>query len=309
MFEEYYHLIGTPIIYLLLVEPGYYKFGITRDIYRRLHTHKRVLKFISVVRIFTCVSKNSSLRIEQKFKKFAASVGILVKKYNQTEIIATDEPQKYVDWFLLEVKSETESLGLLALVDDIKFDGLPRLRLPKTLMPRSPPPVARVASRFNKKLEIHRLVQNNVVETSVVPYNKINQPAQNFKCIKCGKVFKLEKYFNQHNRRKTPCGIVEVNNNSPNKCIYCNRTYSNKYTLARHHKFCTIKNNRIKVLPDANRVEEKLRIIEEERKKEREERERREKEREETQKRFAELQASFEARVAYIECLLALNEL
>lgn len=124
----------------------------------------------------------------------------------------------------------------------------------------------------------------------------------NFKCIKCGSVFKAQKYLDQHNRRKTPCGVVEGNNNNPNRCIYCNRTYSNKYNLAKHHKICNIKNGGVETLPDVNRVEEKLRIIEEEREKEREEQRKKE---EETQKRFAELQSIFAAKLAELEEKLA----
>ena len=66
----------------------------------------------------------------------------------------------------------------------------------------------------------------------------------------------------------------------------------------------------IEELPDVNRVEEKLRILEEEQKKKDEEFAlEHEKEREEMQKQIAALQAAFAAKVADLECLIALNEL
>ncbi len=59
------------------------------------------------MRVFICPTKESSFNIEQKFKKYAKSIGILVKKYDQTEIINTDNPQEYIGWFENEVKKST----------------------------------------------------------------------------------------------------------------------------------------------------------------------------------------------------------
>lgn len=99
-------LRNADVIYFIMIENGYYKFGITGKLYQRMKTHRRVLKFTSIIKIFVCKSRNSAFRIEQKFKKYAKTIGILVKRYSQTEIIHTFEPQKYVDWFANEVMME-----------------------------------------------------------------------------------------------------------------------------------------------------------------------------------------------------------
>ncbi len=125
----------------------------------------------------------------------------------------------------------------------------------------------------------------------------------NLKCLKCGKVFKMEHHLKQHLLRKIPCIIDEkevVNN--PLRCTYCKRVYSNKQNLTKHSHKCKMKNGGIQKLPEDDQIKERLRIMEEEREKEREERER---EREETQKRFAELHAAFAAKLAELEEKLA----
>lgn len=280
MFEEYYRLVGTNVIYFLLVEPGVYKFGITYDIYVRLQTHKRKLNFIEVVRVFPCVSRNSSFRVEQKFKKYAAEIGILIRKYNQTEIIVTDEPQKYVDWFDREVKIDGENLGMLAIVDDIDTSAkLPKLRLPgynknieKFIMK-----MGKFRPKINKKL----VVKNNtavlkIEDVKFQPKVIMRQVLKKdvFTCDKCGKKFKLEHHLKQHNARKTPC-IKPQNIIGKFKCIYCNRDYSRQPNLTKHQKLCKMKHGGVEKIPDPNvRLEEQIRILKEEREKEKEEQKR-----------------------------------
>jgi uncharacterized C2H2 Zn-finger protein len=65
------------------------------------------------------------------------------------------------------------------------------------------------------------------------------------KCYNCGKVFRNEAEYNRHKNRKTPCSIRDIKQGelmNPNRCIYCNKIYSKKENLTRHHKTCKIKN-------------------------------------------------------------------
>ena len=112
-----------------------------------------------------------------------------------------------------------------------------------------------------------------------------------FRCEKCNKEFKLEKHMRQHISRKTPCVIGPNETVGDHKCKYCNRAYSSKYTLARHMSSCSTKKE-----DDPHiKMEEKMRVLEEERLREREE----------TQKKLLELQAAFTAKIIELEAKLA----
>lgn len=100
------------------------------------------------------------------------------------------------------------------------------------------------------------------------------EKAKEYKCDKCGRNFRLEHHLHQHNRRKTPCIIVEVPvavKDNPNRCIYCNKVYSRKPNLVKHQKNCELKNGGVERLPDKIKLEETIRIMSEERAKEKEE--------------------------------------
>lgn len=284
MFEEYYKLVGLNVIYLLQVEPGFYKFGITGNIYKRLQTHRRTLKFADIIGVFQCPSKQSSFRIEQKFKRFARNEGILVNRYGKTEIICAQEPQKYTEWFLNEIREETRSLGLLAIVDDVDFaPRIPKLRLRFDLRalnftqteintPINAPKIRRFARR-----------QDAIVKATKIP--------KNHNCERCGAFFKMRKHLDQHKRRTTPCGIIEDKGGN-NRCVYCNKTYSNKYNLAQHSKICNMKGYRsVKAKDIATQLVEQMKIMREKEEEWRKEKEKRDREIAEIKAKLDELLA------------------
>jgi predicted GIY-YIG superfamily endonuclease len=280
MFDEYAHMNGVNILYILLIEPGYYKFGITKRICDRLNTHKKVLKFVEIVKIFQCSSRVSSFRVEQKFKKYAKSIGILVKKYEQTEIFNTLEVETYVNWIEDAIKLE-DNIGQLVIVSpEIK---LPRLRLPKYNNIFS---ISGIRSSAVKIVAagITAIQKPPVYKPKVIRAKIVKMAEKNsFKCEKCGKEFGLEKHLRQHKSRKTPCIIkaepVNVEDNL-HKCMYCNHSYSSKYTLSRHVKTCKMKNGGIANIPDPNvRLAEQVRILVEEREKEKKEQKKKDEER------------------------------
>lgn len=111
-------------------------------------------------------------------------------------------------------------------------------------------------------------------------------------CEKCGKNFKTEQALTRHKNRKNPCVVViaipHVQNNI-NLCLYCNKIYSRKPNLVKHQKTCKVKNGNVEHLPQAAKLEEKIRIIEEELVKEKKEHVRREEERLKDKEQLAEL--------------------
>jgi len=52
-------------------------------------------------------------------------------------------------------------------------------------------------------------------------------------CPKCHRKFQQKSHLENHINRKNPCTVEE---NQKNKCQYCNKSYSRKYTLDRHIK-------------------------------------------------------------------------
>lgn len=97
------------------------------------------------------------------------------------------------------------------------------------------------------------------------------------KCYNCGKTFRNEAEYNRHKNRKTPCLIRDIKQEdlmNPNRCIYCNKIYSKKEHLTRHHKTCKIKNGGMNMLFDKVKYEETIRIMQEEHAREREKNER-----------------------------------
>lgn len=291
MFEEYQKLFKRYVIYLLLVEPGFYKFGVTGRLIDRLRTHKRHLKFAQIVSIFICPSRESSFRVEQKFKRYAREKGILVNKYNKTEIINTDEPQKYVEWFAREVYMETNMIGPSITIDRIQF-GLNSSHLKLSplwannnahnvklhvrdresdlavIKVSSSPDGEKIRSPKKYVLKHHSISKKTNNKSNTI---NGNSSESNRKCGTCGKIFRTPAEYIRHAKRITPCGILattETTINNPNRCQYCNRTYSKKENLTRHLTLCKIKkhaahHNRAVAQDKIYREIEELRILRE----------------------------------------------
>jgi hypothetical protein len=86
-----------------MVEPKYYKFGITDDLPKRLYDHKRSLQYQQVIKLFECSTRRIAQDTETKFANFAYTAGFLVRKYEQTEIICVDDITPIIEWFEKEI--------------------------------------------------------------------------------------------------------------------------------------------------------------------------------------------------------------
>ncbi len=86
------------------------------------------------------------------------------------------------------------------------------------------------------------------------------------KCFGCGKTFHTPTDLQRHKDRKTPCLIREVTEDqlkNPNRCIFCNKIFTTKGNLTKHHKGCKIKNGGMNILDEKVRHEQEIRILKE----------------------------------------------
>lgn len=101
------------------------------------------------------------------------------------------------------------------------------------------------------KEEVDIIIQEYTSEKSVVTApesEKCEKTCQkSFICNKCEKMFTTAYGLRKHKNKKTPCipnevPVININSNE-NKCTYCERYYSNNYSLKRHTGTCPMKNN------------------------------------------------------------------
>ncbi|SIP86148.1 Zinc finger C2H2-type [Pacmanvirus A23] len=112
-----------------------------------------------------------------------------------------------------------------------------------------------------------------------------------FKCYNCGKSFADNKDLNRHKNRKTPCLIREVEPeqiNNPNRCIFCNKIFTNIGNRNKHLKICKVKNGGMDILVDKVKYDQEIRILKERMEQKDKEMEQKDKEKEEQIKKLME---------------------
>lgn len=211
------------------------KFGITTDAMTRLRTHFRKLGVICVIAIIDCKYDSVMRFVETEFKRYAKSIGVMVTKFDNTEILITNEINVYVDRVRKMIDAELlkpQPANVLVKIPAVKAPTV------KTL-----------------------------VITPKVSTGYENNVNVDIDCKKCGAKFKHAHHLIQHQKRKTPCILLNVSpavKDDPNHCIYCNKVYSTKFNLTKHQKKCKIKVDGVKHLPVNIQFEELLRIQSEE---------------------------------------------
>ena len=71
----------------------------------------------------------------------------------------------------------------------------------------------------------------------------------NYTCKTCNKNFKQKTDYTRHLNRKYPCKSpvtyskngIHIPKMEYSECEYCNKTYSTKYNLNKHHNICKSK--------------------------------------------------------------------
>ena len=187
--KEFDHLGGIPCLYMLLVEPTFYKFGITCQIYDRLRAHLHNIKFIEVINVYKCPNKVIMSSTELSLKRFAKTQGNLVNKYGLTEIIQTDNIAMYIDYVteMIAVKIRERAgmnpavIDVVKIVDKVEVDNKKCYECGKVF--RTP---ANLADHKNRKIPC--IIQN-------VDPQHIQNPNR---CIYCNKIFSKKANLVKH---------------------------------------------------------------------------------------------------------------
>lgn len=217
----------TSCFYIIEVEPGYYKIGISTRCEERLRRHFRKLGFIGIVRIFDCVYDSVMLKTETLLKRLTKESGDRITKYGETEILCGDI-DKHVAW----VENNIKKLLLLPQPENQRC----KVNLPPVKMPI--------------------VIDNHVKEVNIIDNT----------CHLCNKTFGRLIDLQRHENRKTPCLILVLTPEqaiNPNRCTFCNKTFTNKGHLTRHHTTCKIKNIGTKIVVNKVNYEQELRILKE----------------------------------------------
>ncbi len=233
-------LINKPCLYMLEVEPGIYKYGISEHIRNRLRKHYRDMKFLRIVNIYNCEFNSIMRKVEAKLGHFAKNNGEKVKKYDKTEIISTQNIEQYLDFIPKSINT------MIKLPQPENRQKLKQLIVP-SIKRKS------ILKNANKK---------------TINVNVHDQNVDHKKCDSCEKVFRTPIELQRHKNRKTPCLIKEISEDqklNPNRCIFCNKIFSKKSNLIKHHKGCKIKNIDVKIIDENIEYEQEIRILKEQR--------------------------------------------
>ena len=98
--------------------------------------------------------------------------------------------------------------------------------------------------------------------------NKRTPCTKKFVCTKCDKQFPTSSKLQAHKNRKNPCVPNEIpvikGDNEENRCQFCNKTYSNAYSLKRHqNESCDTNKNMQVLLKKIEEQEEKIALLKE----------------------------------------------
>lgn len=94
---------GKSIFYIISKEPGFYKFGITTSLRDRMKKHYYDFQFTRIDVIIDCKYDSVMRSVETEFKRAAATNGILITKYDKTEIIRVNDITPYIAWVHLRI--------------------------------------------------------------------------------------------------------------------------------------------------------------------------------------------------------------
>jgi uncharacterized Zn-finger protein len=84
-----------------------------------------------------------------------------------------------------------------------------------------------------------------------------------FVCEKCNRIFKLKHHLKAHLKKKNSCDKVCMNQFATNICEYCDKGFSNSFTLKRHiNLYCKVKGEKDKNYQTMEQLKDKMKLLE-----------------------------------------------
>lgn len=93
------------LFYIISAEPGYYKFGITTNLRKRMMSHYRDFQFTKIDALVDCKCDAVMRQVETEFKREAAKAQMLVTRYEKTEVIKVPAIETLVEWVVGRVNA------------------------------------------------------------------------------------------------------------------------------------------------------------------------------------------------------------
>ena len=87
------------IVYLIYIKDTIYKFGITKNIIKRIANHNRLLKHKYIVKLWDCLNGTISKNVEDDIKQYLKANNLNCSYEGQTEIINTNNIEKIIKIF------------------------------------------------------------------------------------------------------------------------------------------------------------------------------------------------------------------
>lgn len=85
------------VVYLIeLPETNEYKYGMTCDVEKRLKSHAKTFKYTGVIKIWDCLNKTVSSKVEDNIKSYMIYHKINIKRGTMTELFKTDDITKVI---------------------------------------------------------------------------------------------------------------------------------------------------------------------------------------------------------------------
>lgn len=201
-----------------------YKFGITSNISSRMKTHMKNLQFTEVITVVGFNTAETVVELEKHIKKMAESKSERVNIMGNTELIETLNISEYIDTIVNYQRT-------VDIIDDSKQNEIEKIvEMPE--YPRAEEWINRTLHEWGNRMLYGKLGINSIIK------NNNNDKT----CTDCGKEFTYRKDLVRHRNKKKPCFRDESflkNINNPNRCIFCNRIFSNTGNKNKHLKTCS----------------------------------------------------------------------
>jgi phage anti-repressor protein/predicted GIY-YIG superfamily endonuclease len=211
------------VLYLIYVKDNLYKFGVTRDIQRRLNEHERYLEYKHIVKIWDCKNNSISKKAEQRIKDYSKMNKINDKYKGFTELIKSSDIfniVKVIDVFVSEEIEEYEKQFINKELEQ-------KMKLAEN-MAKITQNMLEFAKHSNNQ-ENNTIMMNNLIKSFGISENDMNCDPPKPKLIDHETIAKIKEIEDENPKCEKCCqyktlgefGVNEQTNEYYSHCITC----------------------------------------------------------------------------------------